>query len=192
MLNWCLQYKTSVKYWKVSHFIFTLTLVLEVMINLIYWGALFPLGIFQLWGEFHIFDILNPIMAHAVPLLLLMIDFQLNLVVVWNFMFLPFEFVVLLCYLVVNSVYTTQKSPIYSLINYKSYLTYLFLLACGVTLALSHLACRMFCRFLKEQRVKAMFDNQDNSNPDSTIPVLNTVNSGKQFMRGYNPGTIHV
>ena len=78
-----------------------------MFINGVYWCGIFPLAIvLKFWGALSASDIASSVMAHAVPLALLIIDLQFNLIVVWNFMYLPFYLTLLICYLIVNCVYT--------------------------------------------------------------------------------------
>ena len=99
--------QTDLKYWKVSHFLFTLTVCFEGFINGVYWLGMFPYSITQqVWGSLGPHDISISIMAHAVPFILLLFDLQMNLVVCWNFVYLPFFVLLLVCYLIVNCVYS--------------------------------------------------------------------------------------
>lgn len=107
-MNWRLQELCHVKYWKVSHFVFTITFVFEMFITGVYWCALFPYTVVQSRGQITSLDITNSVMAHAVPITLLSIDFQFNLVVVWNFVYIPFYIAVLILYLLTNCLYTLE------------------------------------------------------------------------------------
>jgi hypothetical protein len=94
------------KYWKISHGIFTVALVFELFITGVYWGVLFPYAVINLWGKLGVYDILNPIMAHAMPVILLFTDLQFNLIVIWNAAFIPIYFFLLGIYLLMNLIYS--------------------------------------------------------------------------------------
>lgn len=150
LFNWCMQgRKTNFKYWKVSHFIFTMVLIFEMFITGVYWGGIFPYAIINLWGQIHLYDILNPVMAHAVPIVLLLIDFQFNLVVIWNAIYIPFYIGLLIVYLLINCIYSIEVDVIYDLITYKTWMTYLFLGACLAVILVCHFITRLYCRFCK-------------------------------------------
>ena len=61
-----------------------------MFIAIMYWGAIFPYAVVHYWDILSPYDIVNPIMAHGVPVILMFIDLQFNLIVVWNFTFLIF------------------------------------------------------------------------------------------------------
>ena len=79
-----------------------------MFINGIYWLGLFPYAVIHLWGELGLYDILNPIMLHAVPGICLVVDMQFNPVVIWNYAYIPVYYGLLLAYLIVNAVYTVK------------------------------------------------------------------------------------
>lgn len=157
LFNWCFQGRTPFKYWKLSHSLFTMTLVFEMLITGVYWCGLFPYSVTR-WKRIQLYDILNPIMAHAVPITLLLIDFHFNLVVIWNSIYIPFYIGLLLLYLVVNCVVTLEITIIYDLMTYKNWVTYLFVLACLVTVLICHFIVRLYCKFCKEPNVLRILD----------------------------------
>jgi hypothetical protein len=106
LINWKLKESENGMIWKLGHFSFTITLVFEMYIAGIYWGGIFPYGVINLWGHLGLFDILNPIMAHAIPVALLFIDLVFNSVVIWNWAYIPLYYILIIIYLIVNCVYT--------------------------------------------------------------------------------------
>ena len=106
------------KIWKVSHFIFTLIFVFEMFITGVYWCGIFPYAVIYLWGHLGVYDIVNPIMAHGVPVLLLFVDLQFNLINIWSAAFVPYYYIVLIIYFIVNFIYTLKVEAIYDILTY--------------------------------------------------------------------------
>ena len=88
-------------------------------------------------------------MAHAMPVILLFTDLQFNLIVIWNASFIPIYFFLLGIYLLMNLIYSVEVSPVYEIIDYKTWLSYVFLLACGVFMVACHYIFRLFCKYCK-------------------------------------------
>lgn len=160
VLNWKLRGKTKLRYWKVSHFIFTVSLVFQMFITGVYWGGLFPYAVMNLWGTMGLYDILNPIMAHAAPVILLLIDFQFNLVVIWNSAYIIPYYLLLGVYLIVNMTYTLEKNTIYDLIDYRTWQSYLFLIACGIVILICHFLARLISKYCKEKSILSMLGDE--------------------------------
>lgn len=124
-----------------------------MFITIMYWCAIFPYAVAHLWDIMSPYDIVNPIMAHGVPIILLSIDLQFNLVVVWNMAYVPFEYLLITVYLVVNWIYTLLVSPIYDPLTFRNWFSLLFVFGSAVVMILCHVLVRLYCRRWKEKRV---------------------------------------
>lgn len=116
----------------------------------VYWCGIFPYAVINLWGDLGVYDIVNPIMAHGVPIILLFIDLQVNLINIWNSAFIPFYYVLLVVYLIVNCVYTLQVDVIYDILTYDTWFSFIFIIICGIVILICHFLARLYCRFCKE------------------------------------------
>lgn len=92
-------------------------------------------------------------MAHGIPIILLSIDLHFNLVVFWNSAYLPFYYVLIGIYLIVNWVYTLLRTPIYDPLTFRNWFSLLFILGSAIVIALCHVVVRFYCRRYKEKRV---------------------------------------
>lgn len=125
-----------------------------MFINGMFWPGMYPFAIINLWGKMGFIDIVIPIMEHAVPLMLLVIELNVNNIVIWNYSYLPVLFSFLVVYLVVNVNYTLKVKPIYPMINYHNLLSIIFIVSCVLVVPICGFIARRYCYYCKEKRVK--------------------------------------
>lgn len=143
------------KLWRMSHFLFSLTLALELFLNGVFWFGMFPVAMISLWGKVHVIDILVNIFEHAVPLIMLIIDLHMNYVVLWNYAYTVFHVIFLFIYLGINIAYTLNNpQPVYPLITYRNALSYIFLAACALAIPLCHFIIVQYCKFCKAKVIR--------------------------------------
>lgn len=122
----------------------------------------------NLWGTLGLVDILNPFLAHGGPLIVLVIDFQINPVNIWNFGFIPYYAGILIIYLVVNAVYSVRVSAVYQLISFNNWITAVLIIGCVGAVLLVHLIIRIFCKYYKEKRVLALLETSKDPSVKAT------------------------
>ena len=161
--------------WKISHSVFVLTLVIEMFINGIYWFGMFPFAIkSKVWGDIGFEDVLVNVFEHAFPLIILTIDLHVNYAVVWNYGYMGIHYLFLIAYLLINVTYTVLFEPVYPMITYSNWLSYLFLLACLVTVPICHFIALKYCQYFKASKINEI--KEANILVGSTTPNITTEN----------------
>ena len=145
------KYKQS--FWKLTHFLFTLTLLLEMFINGVFWFGMHPFAILNLWGKIGFIDIMVPICEHAVPLILFVVDLNINEINVWNYAYMPIMYIFLIFYFVINCYYSVTVMPVYPVINYRNWLSLILVVSCVFVVPLCNLIARQYCYYFKETRI---------------------------------------
>ena len=110
---------------------------------------MFPFAIHNFWGDMKAFDILVPVMEHAVPLLILFTELNLNTIIMWNYAYIPLIFISLIGYLGVNIKYTLTVRPVYPMINYQNYLSFIFLGSAVLAVLICGYLTRQYCKYFR-------------------------------------------
>jgi hypothetical protein len=127
-----------------------------MFINGIFWFGMFPIAVTSVWGKISFDDVLIDILEHAIPLILLVIDLHLNSVVIWNYKYVKYQFILLLIYLPINVYYTLNVKPIYSLIDYHNFLSLVLILGSILTVPICHFIAIRYCSFFKSNLIKSI------------------------------------
>lgn len=121
--------KMKLPLWKALHWLFPNLLCVELMINGVFWFVFFPFIIYYHKSKnipLLVIDVVQAFGAHMVPLALLLIDMNNNLICFWNRRIRKYTVIILLTYLAFNMVYTIEEGPIYPVLTYRDVLTYIF------------------------------------------------------------------
>lgn len=129
---------------------------MEMFINGMFWFGMYPFAMKHLWGTTGVVDFLILVLEHAVPLVFIIVELNVNNIVIWNYSYLIVLFFVLLGYLFVNVTYTLNVKPVYPAIDYRNALSYIFLGSCLLAIPICGYIARQYCFYCKEQRVKAI------------------------------------
>lgn len=163
--------------WKLSQFIFSVSMIYQIFIFCVYWMGIFPYSTIHLWGSSSPRDYSLYVTQHVVPALLITIDFLVNPIVIWNFIHLPFYISLLAVYLAVNCAYTLQVADVYMMVNYRNGLTYAFLAACVGAILVCHFVIRLYCRCCKEERIVWLLNEMRKYNINNMIMGPNYLGS---------------
>lgn len=120
-----------------------------MFINGIFWLGMYPFALVKLWGNIYIEDVIMVLVEHAVPLILLIVDLHMNFVIIWNYAYMIPHYIFLICYLPINIYYTLNVKPVYPMITYKNYLSYIFLGICIIVVPICHFIAIKYCHFCK-------------------------------------------
>lgn len=154
----------QIKIWKLSHFVFTDMLTIEMLITIIFWGVLVPFGGSKSGFLATPFDIGANFVAHLLPLILLYIDMGNNLVCFWNWKHFGVTAGILILYLVMNAVYTLTVGNIYVPLKYTDWMSYIFVIGCVAIGALCYLV-NVGITKCKKKRVFKMLGLDENGEP---------------------------